>query len=150
MTRRSFLQATAAATLPGWWTGVSPAGTPTRPGLSGAHQADRWRMARDVVRSGALGTVLWGQTGCAGVGPDAWLANVDGLRVAMDLNGEPIRVSTLSRPGARHAESTTIMQFGAGQSIYVARGGGHDAIIRGTDAQLVMGDGQLRVTSCGV
>jgi hypothetical protein len=140
MTRRSFLGAVSAVSLSAWPAGATNAAAMAmRWPANDGHALDPWRTARDIVRSGALGRIVWGQVSGAGIGTGS--AEDDDLRSlthAMGIEGAPSRATRLAG-GVRPAfppDVTTILEFPAGQVIYLASAGRREVLVRGTAAHL--------------
>jgi hypothetical protein len=149
MTRRTFLETIGTVTMFSAVTAVSSTAS-TRPGRP-SQENEAWRRARDVVRSGALGTIMWGQISRDTVSQPAQ-HELRSVLDAMGLPQPPVRVSTLRSPDARmtKADATTIFEFTAGPPVYVVDSREAETIIRGSHARLHIRDGQLRVTSCAI
>jgi len=140
MTRRSFLRAVTAVSLSARPAGATAAAaTSTRRPENLGHDPDPWRAARDIVQSGALGRIVWGQVSGASRGTGSEEDDdVRGLRLAMGIEGLPSRVTRLAggARSARRPDVTTIMEFPAGEVIYLASAGRREVLIRGTAARL--------------
>jgi hypothetical protein len=127
MTRRTFL-GTVGTTVVG---GGAQAWT-SRPL---APDRDVWGTAQRVVRSGVLGTIVWGQIAVPS-GPGSEAGDLEALLNAMGVRERPRRVTSLTTGAAStNAGGTTIVEFASHPPVYVARGP-RAATIRGTRARL--------------
>jgi predicted dehydrogenase len=130
----------------------------------------RWLEARNLVRSGRLGPLLWAQ-GCGGSGLDAWTNDVSAVMLAMDRAEPPARVSCLrgsaasraaDRPidctsereqGAGCAGPLVTAEFPCGATLFLAERarhqGGIDGVICGRDATAIVSDHDLRLQPAG-
>lgn len=151
-TRRAFVNACLMATA----AAVSQAVLPRHQTVARAagRLADRsvgraWLEARDVVRSGALGPVVWAQgyypAGGAISEParDRWARHLDPLLLATDLDESPSRVAAVG-----DAAPTLLVEFPSGALVYLAPAirAAHvrAAVIQGRMARLSVRDDGLR------